>query len=93
MSYLRPSSDADLVSPVIACLVAVYGAEFGRGACAEIEPPERLLHPREQRLYRRGVADVGGYCQRIAGRGAGLGDCLFQRFPAPSRERDAITVL
>ena len=29
MSYLRPSSDVDLVSPVIACLVAVYGAEFG----------------------------------------------------------------
>src|SRR6185503_20184112 len=34
----RPSSDADFVSPVIACLVAVYGAECGRGAYAEIDP-------------------------------------------------------
>src|SRR5262244_424941 len=38
MSYLRPSSEVDLVSPVIACFVAVYGAEFGLGAWAEIEP-------------------------------------------------------
>src|SRR5215831_15760994 len=38
MSYLRPSREADLVNPVMACLVAVYGAEFGRGACAEIDP-------------------------------------------------------
>src|SRR2546430_14008325 len=37
MSYLRPSRDVDLVRPVIACFVAVYGAEFGRGACAEID--------------------------------------------------------
>ena len=27
----RPSSDVDLVRPVMACLVAVYGAECGRG--------------------------------------------------------------
>src|SRR4051812_29886532 len=38
MLYFRPSSDRDLVSPVTACLVAVYGAEFGRGTCAEMEP-------------------------------------------------------
>src|SRR5689334_14708889 len=38
MSYLRPSSDVDFVRPVIACFVDVYGAELGRGACAEIEP-------------------------------------------------------
>ena len=31
MSYLRPSNAAERVSPVIACLVAVYGAELGRG--------------------------------------------------------------
>jgi len=31
MSYFRPSSDVDLVRPVIACFVAVYGAEFGGG--------------------------------------------------------------
>ena len=64
MSYFRPSSDVDLVRPVIACLVAVYGAEFGRGAWAEIEPllmirpprgvlrlhdPERLLGAQERR--------------------------------------------
>ena len=46
MSYLRPSSAVDLVSPVIACLVAVYGAEFGRGACAEIEPLLMIRPPR-----------------------------------------------
>ena len=32
MSNARPSSDVDFVSPVMACLVAVYGALFGRGA-------------------------------------------------------------
>src|SRR5258707_1263036 len=34
----RPSRDEDLVRPVIACFVAVYGAECGRGTCAEIDP-------------------------------------------------------
>ena len=63
MSYLRPSSEVDLVSPVIACLDAVYGAEFARGVCAEIDPllmmrpprgvlilhqPERLLRAQER---------------------------------------------
>src|SRR5688572_17606347 len=46
ISYLRPSSEIDLVSPVIACLVAVYGVEFGRGACAEIEPLLTMRPPR-----------------------------------------------
>ena len=46
MSYFRPSSAVDLVSPLIACLVAVYGAEFGRGACAEIEPLLMIRPPR-----------------------------------------------
>jgi hypothetical protein len=32
MLNARPSSISDLVNPVIPCLVAVYGAEFGRGA-------------------------------------------------------------
>jgi hypothetical protein len=32
MLNARPSSTSDLVNPVIPCLVAVYGAEFGRGA-------------------------------------------------------------
>jgi hypothetical protein len=45
MSCFLPSRDSDLVSPVIACLVAVYGAEFGRGACAEIEPLLMILPP------------------------------------------------
>src|SRR5215467_5308814 len=35
-----------LVSPVIACFVAVYGAEFGRGVCAEIEPLLMMRPPR-----------------------------------------------
>src|SRR5437660_2975638 len=46
MSYLRPSRDVALVRPVIACLVAVYGAEFGRGACAEMEPLLMIRPPR-----------------------------------------------
>ena len=64
MSWARPSSAVALVRPVIACLVAVYGALNGRGACAEIEPllmirpprgilslhqPERLLRAEERR--------------------------------------------
>src|SRR3954464_15742737 len=46
MSYLRPSSDVDFVRPVIACFVAVYGAEFGRGAYAEIDPLLMMRPPR-----------------------------------------------
>src|SRR4051812_1252382 len=34
MSYARPSRDVALVSPVIACLVAVYAAKRGRGTWA-----------------------------------------------------------
>ena len=45
MLYLRPSREVDLVSPVIACLVAVYGAELGRGACADTEPLLMILPP------------------------------------------------
>ena len=37
MSNGLPSRAHDFVSPVIACLVAVYGAELGRGAWAEID--------------------------------------------------------
>src|SRR5919198_3508243 len=46
MSYLRPSNEVDLVRPVMACLVAVYGAELGRGAWAEIEPLLMMRPPR-----------------------------------------------
>src|SRR5258706_316450 len=46
ISCLRPSSEIDLVRPVIACLVAVYGAEEGRGACGEIEPLLMMRPPR-----------------------------------------------
>src|SRR5207245_7170273 len=46
MSYLRPSSDVDLVKPVIACFVAVYGAEFGLGAWADMEPLLTIRPPR-----------------------------------------------
>ena len=35
-----------LVSPVMACFVAVYGAEFGRGAWAEMEPLLMMRPPR-----------------------------------------------
>ena len=46
MSYGRPSSAVLFVRPVIACLVAVYGAECGRGVCAEIEPLLMMRPPR-----------------------------------------------
>src|ERR1700693_3442728 len=46
ISHLRQSSAVDLVSPVTACLVAVYGAEYGRGDCAEIEPLLMMRPPR-----------------------------------------------
>src|SRR6266508_3036465 len=51
MSYFLPSSALDLVSPVTACLVEVYGAEFGRGACAEIEPLLMMRPPRGLWLF------------------------------------------
>src|SRR6516165_1379280 len=51
MSYFRPSRDADLVRPVIACLVAVYGAEFGRGLYAEMEPLLMMRPPRGSWLF------------------------------------------
>src|SRR5436305_1595243 len=38
MSYLRPSSDAVLVRPSTACLVAVYAIEFGPSAAARPMP-------------------------------------------------------
>src|SRR6478609_8007525 len=46
MSNARPSSADDFVSPVMACFVAVYGAELGRGVCAEIDPLLMILPPR-----------------------------------------------
>ena len=46
MSYLRPSSEVDLVKPVIACFVAVYGAEFGLGAWADMDPLLSIRPPR-----------------------------------------------
>src|SRR5678815_2423899 len=46
MSYLRPSSEVDFVNPDTACLVAVDGAELGRGACAEIDPLLMMRPPR-----------------------------------------------
>ena len=51
MSYLRPSSEVDLVSPVMACLVAVYGAELGRGTWAEIDPLLMIRPPRGSGLH------------------------------------------
>src|SRR5260221_10676194 len=51
MSYLRPSNAVDLVRPVIACFVAVYGAEFGRGAWAEIEPLLMIRPPRGRWVF------------------------------------------
>src|ERR1019366_10729185 len=42
----RPSREMLLVRPVMACFVAVYGAEWGRGACAEMEPLLMIRPPR-----------------------------------------------
>ena len=46
MSKARPSSAVDRVRPVIACFVAVYGAELGRGTYAESEPLLTIRPPR-----------------------------------------------
>ena len=46
MLYLRPSKSVDLVIPSTACFVAVYGAEWGRGVYAEMEPLLMILPPR-----------------------------------------------
>src|SRR4051812_13031956 len=46
MPCARPSRAIDFVSPVMACFVAVYGAELGRGVCAEIEPLLMIRPPR-----------------------------------------------
>src|SRR5207302_8725944 len=51
MSYFRPSRDVDFVRPVIACLVEVYGAELGRGTCAEMEPLLMMRPPRGSWLF------------------------------------------
>ena len=51
MSYARPSRAVDLVSPVIACLVEVYGDENGRGVWAEIEPLLMMRPPRGLWLF------------------------------------------
>src|SRR5215813_5106823 len=45
MLYFRPSREVDFVRPVMACLVAVYGAEFGLGLCAEMDPLLMILPP------------------------------------------------
>src|SRR5271167_1693218 len=45
ISCARPSRDRARVSPVIACLDTVYGAEFGRGTCADSEPLLMILPP------------------------------------------------
>jgi hypothetical protein len=48
----RPSSEIDLVRPVIACLDAVYATACGRGTWAEIEPLLMILPPlRALRLH------------------------------------------
>src|SRR5207244_9097414 len=56
MSYLRQSRDVDFVKPVIACFVAVYGAEFGLGAWAEMEPLLTIRPPRGCWLFMTLIA-------------------------------------
>src|SRR5712691_11614615 len=51
MSYFRPSNAVAFVNPVSACLVDVYGAELGRGACAEIDPLLMMRPPRGSWLF------------------------------------------
>src|SRR5262249_47709745 len=61
MSYFLPSKDVDLVRPVTACLVAVYGAELGRGACAEIEPLLMMRPPLGSWLF---ISLIASWVQR-----------------------------
>src|SRR5215831_14631502 len=51
MSYLRPSRELDLVSPVMPCLEAVYGAELARGTWADTEPLLMMRPPRGSWLF------------------------------------------
>src|SRR5579859_784995 len=51
MSYGRPSREVERVSPVRPCLAAVYGAESGRGAVADIEPLLMILPPQGDWLF------------------------------------------
>lgn len=46
MPKRRPSSAVDLVSPVTACFVAVYGADNGRGTIALTLPLLIIRPPR-----------------------------------------------
>src|SRR5439155_20274137 len=59
MSYFLPSSEVDLVRPVSACLVAVWGAELGRGAWADIDALFLLRRPRVylHLLYRNAACE------------------------------------
>src|SRR5438552_16683857 len=56
MSYVRLYSVVELVKPVIACFVVVYGAEFGLGAWAEMEPLLTIRPPRGCWLFMTLIA-------------------------------------
>ena len=56
MSKWRPSSDSDLVRPVIACLAAPYGAALGRGVWAEMDPLLMMRPPRGCWVFIRRTA-------------------------------------
>ena len=62
MSYSRPSRAVDFVSPVTACFVAVYGAECGRGAIAEMEPLQRRILDAGAEALRPGGVLVYSTC-------------------------------
>ena len=91
MPYGRPSRAIDLVSPVMACLVAVYGAEFGRGdvrgdrAVVDDSAARRrlALHHRDRSLRtqeRAGEIDVDHSLPLL--------ECqLVERAPAARRRR------
>jgi hypothetical protein len=65
MSYLRPSSEMHLVSPVMACLVAVYRARSwarrmrGYGAIVDDAPAARRLHFHEPDGFLRAQKRAG----------------------------------
>ena len=45
MLYFLPSNEMDLVRPVMACFVEVYGEELGLGVWADIDPLFIILQP------------------------------------------------
>jgi hypothetical protein len=86
MLYFLPSSDVDRVRPVTACFVAVYGAEFGRGTCAEIDP---LLMIRPAVSVVSPTEMLLGYKKMARLDSSGRPAAIAPQSPLPTRQTDS----